>query len=142
MGITMESNPSGWSSTHRRRRLEIIDPYDDPVLASGSGGDIEGMCNLGELTDQGIKSSQALGAYLRSLYVDRLRFLPSTITDLEMVYLRATRIPRALGIGSLLGDVVLRMIVNIEKSSKDYHIKGQMQLNQTFINRTSPSSLD
>ncbi len=54
------------------------------------------MCNLGELTDQGRRSSYALGAYLRNLYVDQLQFLPATISDPEMVYLRATRIPRAL----------------------------------------------
>ena len=96
VSVTMNTNSSSWSPSHWRRHLETFDSDDNPVLVSGPRGEIEGMCNLGELTDQGRRSSQALGAYLRNLYVDQLRFLPYTISDPEMVYLRATRIPRAV----------------------------------------------
>lgn len=96
VSVTMKTNSSSWSPSHWRRHLETFGSDDNPVLVSGPRGEIEGMCNLGELTDQGRRSSQALGAYLRILYVDQLRFLPSIISDSEMVYLRATRIPRAI----------------------------------------------
>ena len=92
----MNPNSSSWSPSHWRRHLETFDSKDNPVLVSGPRGEIEGMCNFGDLTDQGRRSSQVLGAHLRNLYVDQLRFLPSTISDPEMIYLRATRIPRAL----------------------------------------------
>jgi acid phosphatase len=96
VSVTINTNSSSWSPSHWRRHLETFGSDDNPVLVSGPRGEIEGICNLGELTDQGRRSSQALGAYLRNLYVDQLRFLPSTISDPEMVYLRATRIPRAV----------------------------------------------
>jgi acid phosphatase len=51
---------------------------------------------LGELTDVGRKSTNALGKRLRHLYVNQLQFMPSTIQDADMIYLRATPIPRAL----------------------------------------------
>ena len=38
----------------------------------------------------------ALGQRLRHLYVDQLRFMPNLIADSDMIYLRATPIPRAL----------------------------------------------
>ncbi|TVY23891.1 putative acid phosphatase [Lachnellula hyalina] len=96
VSVTMSDNSSTWSHSQWRRHLETFDSHDNPVLVSGPRGEIEGMCNHGELTDQGRRSSQALGAYLRSLYIDQLWFLPSTISDPEIVYLRATRIPRAI----------------------------------------------
>ncbi|KAH6670621.1 histidine acid phosphatase-like protein [Halenospora varia] len=57
---------------------------------------VDNICNVGELTDQGRKSCYALGARLRHLYVDQVRFLPSIMRDSNTIYLRATRIPRAL----------------------------------------------
>jgi acid phosphatase len=38
----------------------------------------------------------ALGQRLRHLYVDQLKFMPKLIADSDMIYLRATPIPRAL----------------------------------------------
>lgn len=38
----------------------------------------------------------ALGERLRHLYVDQLQFMPKLIADSDMIYLRATPIPRAL----------------------------------------------
>lgn len=48
------------------------------------------------LTDVGRFSTSALGDRLRSLYVDRLKFLPETIDSADFIYLRATAVPRAL----------------------------------------------
>jgi acid phosphatase len=50
----------------------------------------------GELTDKGRETTLALGQRLRSLYVDQLHFMPKLISDSDMIYLRATPIPRAL----------------------------------------------
>ena len=96
ISVIMSNKSSDLGLAHWRRHLETFDLNDNPVLASSSRGEIEGMCNMGELTDQGRRSSRALGTYLRNLYVDRLQFLPSTLSNSNMVYLRATRIPRAL----------------------------------------------
>ena len=50
----------------------------------------------GELTDKGRETTLALGQRLRNLYVDQLQFMPKLIADSDMIYLRATPIPRAL----------------------------------------------
>ncbi|KAK0118841.1 hypothetical protein ONS96_011923 [Cadophora gregata f. sp. sojae] len=93
--VTTSKTPS-WSTSHWRRHLETFGSDDDPVLASDSQGAIEGICDLGELTDPGRRSIRALGAHLRRLYVDQLQFLPPTVNDPDTIYLRATRIPRAI----------------------------------------------
>lgn len=48
------------------------------------------------LTDKGRLTTLELGERLRTLYVDRLGFLPSTIDSPDFIYLRATPVPRAL----------------------------------------------
>lgn len=48
------------------------------------------------LTDKGRLTTLELGERLRSLYVDRLGFLPKTIATPDLIYLRATPVPRAL----------------------------------------------
>lgn len=67
---------------------------------SGEGGIFKGterICsNLGELTDKGRETTLALGERLRVLYVDQLNYMPSIISDADMIYLRATPMPRAL----------------------------------------------
>lgn len=52
--------------------------------------------NLGELTDKGRETTLALGQRLRHLYVDQLNFMPKVIASADMIYLRATPMPRAL----------------------------------------------
>jgi len=79
-----------------KRRLETFGPDDNPVTASGPDGEIDTICNLGELTDNGRRTTHALGKRLRHLYVDQLKFMPPTISNGDMIYLRATPIPRAL----------------------------------------------
>ncbi len=51
---------------------------------------------LGELTDRGRQTTYDLGTRLRHLYVDQLRFMPSLIANADLIYLRATPLPRAL----------------------------------------------
>ncbi|KAL1598780.1 hypothetical protein SLS60_007922 [Paraconiothyrium brasiliense] len=59
-------------------------------------GEFDGICQPGELTDKGRETTLALGQRLRRLYVDQLHFMPKHISDSDMIYLRATPIPRAL----------------------------------------------
>jgi acid phosphatase len=67
-----------------------------PVIASGPNGEFDAICQPGELTDKGRETTLALGQRLRHLYVDQLGFMPQLIADSDMIYLRATPIPRAL----------------------------------------------
>ncbi|SCV72301.1 BQ2448_4995 [Microbotryum intermedium] len=57
-------------------------------------------CYWGELTDLGRESTLNLGARLRSLYVDRLGFLPETLPDVPLdqspVFFRSTGMPRTI----------------------------------------------
>lgn len=59
-------------------------------------GEFDAICQPGELTDKGRETTLALGERLRHLYVDQLKFMPKLIADSDMIYLRATPIPRAL----------------------------------------------
>ena len=51
---------------------------------------------LGELTDKGRETTYDLGARLRRLYVDQLKFMPPLMANADLIYLRATPLPRAL----------------------------------------------
>ncbi|KAI0907530.1 histidine phosphatase superfamily [Ustulina deusta] len=79
-----------------KRRLESFGPNDEPILAAGPKGELDGICEMGMLTDRGRETTYDLGTRLRKLYVDQLAFLPSTLHDADSLYLRATPIPRAL----------------------------------------------
>ncbi|KAF2642004.1 phosphoglycerate mutase-like protein [Massarina eburnea CBS 473.64] len=87
---------ANWDQLKYRRRLETFGNDDGPVIASGPGGQFDAICQPGELTDKGRETTLALGQRLRHLYVDQLRFMPKLISDSDMIYLRATPIPRAL----------------------------------------------
>lgn len=87
---------SEWDSLQWRRRLERFGPDDGPMVASGPNGEVDGICQLGELTDEGRQTTYDLGRRLRSLYVNQLGFMPRLIADADMIYLRATPMPRAL----------------------------------------------
>ncbi|KAI0598523.1 putative acid phosphatase [Biscogniauxia sp. FL1348] len=79
-----------------KRRLETFGPHDEPVLAAGPAGELDGVCDMGMLTDRGRETTYALGERLRRLYVSQLGFLPPTLANADALYLRATPIPRAL----------------------------------------------
>jgi len=85
-----------WTAMQWRRRMETFGLDDGPVIASGPKGEVDSVCNLGELTDTGRQTTYDLGRRLRHLYVDQLQYMPPSIDDADMIYLRATPIPRAL----------------------------------------------
>lgn len=87
---------SKWDALKYRRRLETFGIDDGPVIASGPDGEFDAICQPGELTNKGRETTLALGQRLRRLYVDQLGFMPKLIADSDMIYLRATPIPRAL----------------------------------------------
>ncbi|MCJ1467898.1 hypothetical protein MMC07_006523 [Pseudocyphellaria aurata] len=91
-----DSDGSSWKELKWRRRLETFGQHDAPILASGPDGEIDVICQPGELTDKGRETTFALGQRLRHLYVHQLGFMPKMIKDADMIYLRATPIPRAL----------------------------------------------
>jgi acid phosphatase len=90
------SDTTKWNSLQWRRRLERFGEDDGPTIATGPNGTVDGICQFGELTDQGRQTTYDLGTRLRRLYVDQLKFMPALISDADMIYLRATPIPRAL----------------------------------------------
>lgn len=96
LSSTMEANEARWSSLQWRRRLETFGSDDGPVIAAGPRGEVDAVCNLGELTDKGRETTWNLGRRLRHLYVDQLHFMPPMINNADSIYLRATPIPRAL----------------------------------------------
>lgn len=90
-------NGPEWSDLQWRRRLETFGSSDDrPQIITGSDGGSDAVCQPGELTDTGRRSTLSLGQRLRTLYVDQLSFMPAEISDSDMIYLRATPVPRAL----------------------------------------------
>lgn len=93
---TMDANAGNWTPLQWRRRIETFGIDDGPAIASGARGQVDSICNLGELTDKGRETTWNLGRRLRHLYVDQLGFMPAMIQDADMIYLRATPIPRAL----------------------------------------------
>jgi acid phosphatase len=95
--VAMTPDDDGkWNSLQWRRRLERFGEDDGPIIAAGAGGEVDGICQLGELTDEGRESTYALGRRLRHLYVDQLKFMPSLMANADLIYLRATPMPRAL----------------------------------------------
>jgi len=66
------------------------------VIASGPNGELDGICQPGELTDKGRSTTLALGQRLRHLYIEQLHFMPPLISASDIIYLRATPVPRAI----------------------------------------------
>ena len=70
--------------------------FGNLLFLSAGGTRLRKHSTLGELTDKGRETTLALGQRLRHLYVDQLNFMPKLIADADMIYLRATPLPRAL----------------------------------------------
>lgn len=87
-----------WDAMTWKRRLETFGSDDSAVLATGSKGEVDAICLPGELTDKGRETTLALGQRIRKLYVDQLRFMPSSLDSeaLSTLHLRSTPVPRAL----------------------------------------------
>ncbi|KAI0902468.1 phosphoglycerate mutase-like protein [Annulohypoxylon nitens] len=92
----LDHSTAQFTTLEWKRRLETFGPSDEPILAAGPAGELDGVCEMGMLTDKGRETTFELGTRLRELYVERLRFLPQVLKDAEGMYLRATPIPRAL----------------------------------------------
>jgi acid phosphatase len=103
MKSTVMSADGSWDTLQWRRRLEVFERQiessaaDDPTLAKGSRGEIDAVCQPGELTDRGRQTTTALGQRLRELYISKLGLLPEVLDQAtaSSVYLRSTQIPRA-----------------------------------------------
>ncbi|KAJ1798941.1 hypothetical protein LPJ75_006756, partial [Coemansia sp. RSA 2598] len=66
----------------------------------------KGSCNVGELTDIGKAQHESLGAKLRSIYVEKLNFLPYWLSNVNQVYVRTTHYHRTkTSAESLLGGI-------------------------------------
>lgn len=93
-------NPSregNWDAYTWQRKLETFGEIDDrPTLVRSSSGAVDGLCQPGELTQQGRETTFALGTQLRHLYVSQLGFMPETIANTSNLYLRSTWVERAL----------------------------------------------
>ncbi|KAH8115945.1 phosphoglycerate mutase-like protein [Phellopilus nigrolimitatus] len=66
------------------------------VVERPDGTAAEGECLLGELTDVGRQSTYNYGRALRKLYVEKLGFLPDTISNTNETYFRSTNMPRTI----------------------------------------------
>ncbi|RDA91512.1 hypothetical protein CP533_4580 [Ophiocordyceps camponoti-saundersi (nom. inval.)] len=94
-----KTKTTAFSTLEWRRRLETLGKHDAPAKALGPDGEVDAICDMGMLTDQGRKTTLQLGQRLRNLYVNQLRFLPSNIdgpSQESLFYLRSTPVPRAL----------------------------------------------
>ncbi|KAJ6785032.1 hypothetical protein PWT90_05881 [Aphanocladium album] len=100
VSAVLDPASSTWTTLDWRRRLETFTGHDSqtPKLAAaaGPGGQVDNICELGQLTDKGRETTTALGTRLRRLYVDQLGFLPTTLSSTEHLYLRTTPMPRAM----------------------------------------------
>jgi acid phosphatase len=103
MKSTVMSADGSWDTLQWKRRLEVFERQiessdsDNPTLAKGSHGEIDAVCQPGELTDKGRQTTTALGQRLRDLYVSKLGLLPEVLDSAtaSSIYLRSTPIPRA-----------------------------------------------
>ncbi|KAL5498675.1 hypothetical protein ACEPAH_2030 [Sanghuangporus vaninii] len=66
------------------------------IVESADGSVIDGECLLGDLTDLGRRSTHNFGRALRKLYVEKLGFLPDTLSDVSEGYFRSTNMPRTI----------------------------------------------
>ncbi|KAI1736028.1 histidine phosphatase superfamily [Xylaria scruposa] len=94
--VMASQNGSGWETMTWKRCLETSGPGGRSIPARSAGGETDGICMPGELTDRGRETSLAFGKWLRSLYVDQLSLLPEHLLDANVLYVRATEVPRVV----------------------------------------------
>ncbi|PAV20442.1 phosphoglycerate mutase [Pyrrhoderma noxium] len=66
------------------------------VVEREDGNTMEGECLLGELTDMGRQTTYNFGRSLRKIYVEKLGFLPDTLSSNSDGYFRSTNMPRTI----------------------------------------------
>ncbi|KAL1978231.1 hypothetical protein VTN31DRAFT_1090 [Thermomyces dupontii] len=94
--VATSEDVSKWDTLEWRRRIETFGHDDEAVATTGPAGEVDKICQFGELTDKGRETTFRLGQRLRHLYVDQLGFLPKIKSNAEDMYLRSSPIPRAL----------------------------------------------
>ncbi|THH31001.1 hypothetical protein EUX98_g3181 [Antrodiella citrinella] len=87
--VTSSWNASGREFTGDDETLPVR-----KVVERADGRVVDGECLLGELTDIGRQTTYSFGHALRRLYVEKLGFLPDTVTSDNEAYFRTTNIPR------------------------------------------------
>ncbi|KAI0547075.1 histidine phosphatase superfamily [Xylaria curta] len=94
--VMASQNGSRWETITWKRCLETSGREGRSVPARSAGGETDGICMPGELTDRGRETSLAFGKWLRSFYVDQLSLLPKHLSDASMLYVRTTEVPRVI----------------------------------------------
>ncbi|TLD04621.1 uncharacterized protein PgNI_09940 [Pyricularia grisea] len=95
--VILEPGSGTLSTLEWSRRIETFGRDGEPQVAAGPRGELDAVCDMGMLTDEGRATTYALGQRLRRLYVEQLGFLPATAAGgVDDLYLRSTPIPRAL----------------------------------------------
>ncbi|KAF9523260.1 phosphoglycerate mutase-like protein [Crepidotus variabilis] len=79
---------------HRLKFDEVL--HTRKLVERQDGTVVEGECLLGELTDLGRQTTYHFGQNLRRLYVERLGFMPDTLSHKNTVYFRSTNMPRTM----------------------------------------------
>lgn len=69
ISATYEGKDGKWSDLQWRRRIETFGNDDGPVMAAGPKGEVDAVCNLGELTDKGRETTWNLGRRLRKFSI-------------------------------------------------------------------------
>ncbi|KAG9306969.1 hypothetical protein G9A89_000883 [Geosiphon pyriformis] len=83
-------SPPNLQNFSYRRVFETTTESDRPVQEP------PGACFYGQLTDKGRQTMVALGKNLRTLYIDKLKFLDPEIINDKAFYLRSSEIPRTI----------------------------------------------
>ena len=97
--MVLDGRTHEFTTLEWRRHLETFHPkHNAAMTVMGAHGFPYDICDWGTLTDMGRHSTYLLGSRLRSLYVDRLQFLPEKLNNNTIVqmYLRTTPVPRAI----------------------------------------------
>ena len=82
ISATLEAEDNKWTPLQWRRRIETFGSDDGPVMASGPCGEVDSVCNLGELTDKGRQTTWDLGRRLRTSIA---RFLCYGISQCDII---------------------------------------------------------
>lgn len=94
--LVLDPTTNGYTVMEWKRQLDGLGQLDEPILLRGPEGDSDGLCIAGMLTDRGHITTYDLGKRPRTLFIERLGFLPRTLHNNDGLYLRAIPVPRAL----------------------------------------------
>lgn len=81
VSATYEGKEKKWSDLQWRRRIETFGDDDGPVMATGPKGEVDSVCNLGELTDKGRETTFDLGRRLRKSRSPQLKYVLRSVSD-------------------------------------------------------------